>query len=525
LIRTRLLAAGLAVCLLYLTYPPPALAEDNAGRVFLIGITVEPAEIVLKATNRQQQLLVTARTPAGRLVDVTHRCELSSSDPQVASLSGAVVRGRREGAAEVRVRFGDSTGRVRVRVRDINDYPPVHFGNDVVPLFSKLGCNSGGCHGKASGQNGFKLSIFGFDPEADYDALVKEARGRRVFPAAPESSLFLTKPSGRVPHGGGRRLEVGSLDYELLHQWIEQGMPFGETTAPRVVSLRISPTERLLGFEADQQILATAVFSDGSLRDVTASAGYASNAGHVAEVDRGGRIRTGRAPGEAAITVRYVGHVAAVLVHVPRPGAPNPYPAVPVNNKVDELVLAKWKAMGLLPSELCDDATFLRRIYLDVLGTLPTPEEARAFLADKTPAKRKRLIDHVLGRPEYADYWALKWSDILLVNRDKLGDRGAFEFHRWLRKQFALNRPYDQWVRELVTASGMSAKNGPVNFYRAAQTPEDMAKAVSQVFLGIRLECAQCHHHPFEKWGQDDFYGLAGFFSGVERKPTGDRKS
>jgi hypothetical protein len=517
MIRTRLIAASLTICLLHLIFPPPTSAEDKAAGMF--AVTVEPAEIELKATNPQQQLLVTARTPAGRLLDVTHRCELSSSDPKVASVSArAVVRGRHEGAAEVRVRFGDSTANVRVRVRDFSVYAPVHFGNDVVPLFSKLGCNSGGCHGKASGQNGFKLSIFGFDPEADRDALVKEARGRRVFPAAPESSLLLTKPSGRVLHGGGRRLEVGSPDYDLLRAWIEQGMPSGETSAPRVVSIRVSPAERLLGLEADQQILATAVFSDGSLRDVTASAGYTSNAGHVAEVDRGGRIHTGRAPGEAAITVRYAGHVAAVLVRVPRPRAPDPYPALAVNDKLDELVGAKWKAMGLVPSELCDDATFLRRVYLDVLGTLPTPEEVRAFLGDKSAAKRKRLIDRVLARPEYADYWALKWADVLLVNRDKLGDRGAFEFHRWLRKQFAIDRPYDQWVRELITASGASAKNGPVNFYRAAQTPEDVAKAISQVFLGIRLECAQCHHHPFEKWGQDDFYGLVGYFNGMQRK-------
>jgi hypothetical protein len=428
-----------------------------------------------------------------------------------------VVRGQGEGTAEVRVRLGTQTAAVSVRVRDFASYPPVHFGNDVVPLFSKLGCNSGGCHGKASGQNGFKLSVFGFDPRADYDALVKEARGRRVFPAAPERSLLLAKPTGRVPHGGGRRLETGSPEYEVLHEWLKQGMPQGNSNAPHVVGLRVSPPARVLGFEGDQQVLATAVFSDDSCRDVTAAAGYASNADHVAEVDRGGRIRTARVPGEAAITVHYVGHVATVLVRVPRPDAPDPYPTLPVNNKIDELVGAKLKTMGIVPSGLCDDATFLRRTYLDVLGTLPTPEEVRAFLAAKDAAKRERLIDHVLDRPEYADYWALKWSDILLVNRDKIGDRGALEMHRWLRGQFARNRPYDQWVRELLTASGASAKNGPVNFYRAARTAEDVTKAVSQAFLGVRLECAQCHHHPFEKWRQDDFYGMAGFFTGLQR--------
>jgi hypothetical protein len=519
--RCKRLAAFVSVLLVLNTIgrarsepPPPERALPE-----LTALTVEPAEVLLRGANRQQQLLVTARTAGGRLLDMTHRCELTSSNPTVAALSGAVVRGRHEGTADVSVRVGNLTVRVPVRVRDFDDYPPVHFANDVVPLFSKLGCNSGGCHGKASGQNGFKLSVFGFDPAADYAALVKEGRGRRVFPAAPEHSLLLMKPSAQVPHGGGRRIETGSPDYELLREWVRQGTPTGSGNAPHVVELRLSPTDRLLDFDAGQQILATAVFSDGSRRDVTAAAGYASNAGHVAEVERGGRVRTGHAPGEAAITVNYMGHVAAVRIRVPRPGTPDPYPALAVNNKVDELVGAKLRVMGLVPSDLCDDAAFLRRTYLDVLGTLPTTRQVRDFLADKDPAKRKRAIEAVLARPEYADYWALQWSDILLVNRDRLGDRGAYELHRWLREQFAHNRPYDQWVRELITASGTSAKNGPVNFYRASKTTEDVTKAVSQAFLGIRLECAQCHHHPFEKWGQEDFYGLAGFFNGLERKP------
>ena len=516
--RNRLISLLAAFLAVWVSAAAPGV-QSRMPLPALSALTVEPTVLVLGGANPQQQLLITARTVSGRLLDVTHLCELTSSDPGIVSLSRAVVRGRREGTAEVRIRLGTLSAKVPVQVRDVANFPPVHFATDVMPLFSKLGCNSGGCHGKASGQNGFKLSVFGFDVQADYDALVKEARGRRVFPAAPQSSLFLTKPTGQVPHGGGRRLDAVSADYQLLRAWIAQGMPFGGDNPRHVVGLRVSPSERLLGFGADQQILATAEFSDGCHRDVTSAASYVSNADHVAQVDREGRIRTGQAPGEAAITVQYMGQVAVVIARVPRPGAPDPYPSLPICNKVDELIGAKRKAMGLLPSVLCDDATFLRRTYLDVLGTLPTPAEVRAFLADKHTAKRERLIDKILDRPEYADYWALKWSDILLVNRDKLGDRGAFELHRWLRRQFALNRPYDRWVRELLTASGPSAKHGPVNFFRAAQTTEDVTKAVSQAFLGIRLECAQCHHHPFDQWSQDDFYGLAGFFNGMQRKP------
>ncbi len=494
---------------------PPAPAEPLPA---IRALRIEPAPIALDGSNRQQQLLVTAEPRSGPPFDVTHRCEISSSDPAVAAVTGAVVRGVSDGTAEVRVRLGTLTATAQVRVRGAGRFPPVHFANDVMPVFSKLGCNSAGCHGKASGQNGFKLSVFGFDPDADYSALVKEARGRRVFPAAPEQSLLLLKPTGKIAHGGGRRLAPDSADYLVLSEWIKQGAPVGEPGAPRVTGIRVGPAERVLGMKAEQQILATAVFSDGTARDVTAAAGYTSNAGHVAEVDPRGRVRTGSAPGEAAITVHYMGHVAAARFQVPRPDAPNPYPALPVNNTVDELVWAKLRLMGILPSELSSDAAFLRRLYLDVLGTLPTPAEVRAFLADPDPGKRTKVIDKVLDRPEHADYWAQKWADILLVNRDKLGDRGSYEMHRWLRSQFTKNRPYDQWVRELVAASGSASQVGPVNFFRASATPEEMARAVSQAFLGIRLECAQCHHHPFEKWGQDDFYGLVGYFNGVQRK-------
>ena len=503
LIATLALAHSVAA-----TPPPPVRS-----------LTIEPAALELRGAYRRQQVLVTGRTADGRLIDLTHACELSTDRPEVARVSGSVVRGVADGTTLLRARAGGLEARAAVRVAASADFPPVHFANDVVPLFSKLGCNSAACHGKASGQNGFRLSVFGFDPAADYDALVKEGRGRRVFPASPGRSLLLLKPTGRVAHGGGRRVEAGSPDYELLLRWVEQGMPAGRADAPHAVALRLSPAGRVLGTRAGQQLLATAVFSDGSRRDVTAAASYTSNAPLVAEVDRHGRVRTGAVPGEAAITVNYMGLVAAARFQVPRPGAPPEYPALPVHNRIDELVWARLKTLGIVPSGLADDATFLRRAFLDVIGTLPRPDEVRAFLADRRPDRRRRLIDRLLEREEYADYSALQWADILLVNRDKLGDRGAFEFHRWLRAQFARNRPYDAWVRELLTASGSSARYGPVNFYRAAGTPEGAARAVSQAFLGVRLECAQCHHHPFDRWGQDDFYGLAGFFNGMTRRP------
>lgn len=502
------------------TLPPPTSGEPFPA---IQSLSAEPASILLHGANRQQQLLVTAKPSSGPPIDVTHRCEITSSDTAVAALSGSVVTSVSKGTAEIRIRLGSRSAIVPVQVRD-SGFPPVHFANDIMPLFSKLGCNSAGCHGKASGQNGFKLSVFGFDPDADYAALVKESRGRRVFPSAPEQSLLLVKPTGKIAHGGGQRIDPRSTDYLIIREWLKQGTPVGEKGAPRAVSLRVTPAERILGLKAEQQILATVVFSDGTERDVTAAAGYTSNASHVAEVDSGGRVRTGQTPGEVAITVHYMGHVAVVRFQVPRPGGPNPYPAIPTNNTIDELVWAKLKTIGILPSELASDAVFLRRVYLDVLGILPRPSEVLSFLEDPDPDKRAKWIDMVLNRPEYADYWAQKWADLLLVNHDKLGDRGSYEMHRWLRSQFAHNRPYDQWVRELIVASGLASQVGPVNFFRASGTPEVMTRAVSQAFLGIRLECAQCHHHPFEKWAQADFYGLAGFFNGMQLKklPSGD---
>jgi hypothetical protein len=489
----------------------------------LQSLTIEPDRIELFGSNRQQQLLITGWPATGQPVDVTHLCTAVSSDPSVLAVSGGRVQGIRDGEASIRVSLGKWTANVSATIRDLTVSPPVHFANDVMPLFSKLGCNSGGCHGKASGQNGFKLSVFGFDPEADYNAIVKESRSRRVFPAAPEHSLLLLKPTGKISHGGGRRLEADSPDYLLLRDWLTQGTPVGQSNGPRLVALHVSPTERILALKARQQILATALYSDGSRRDVTAAASYTSNADHVAAVDGRGLAQIGTTPGEAAITVNYMGQVAAVLLQAPRPDAPDPYPVLPTHNKIDEFAWSKLKTMGIVPSELCEDTVFLRRAYVDVLGTLPRPDEVRAFLAEPgepgaTRAKRAQWINKLLERPEYADYWTLQWADLLLVNRDKLGDRGAFEMHRWLRLQLARNRPYDVWVRDLITASGSSSRVGPVNFYRASATTEEVTRSVSQAFLGIRLECAQCHHHPFEKWSQDDFYGLAAFFNGLERK-------
>lgn len=511
-------SAGLSSAGLAAERTPPSNSANLPLGLQLEKLTVAPAEIELHAANRRQQILVTAHSIDGREWDVTRQCQISVSDSSLASVNGSLLAARVDGTTIVRVSLGDLQADVPLLVHGCEESPPIHFATDIIPVFSQLGCNGGGCHGRVQGQNGFKLSVFGYDPIADYQAILKESRGRRVFPGSPRNSLLLQKASARVPHGGGMRMAEDSVEYDLLHRWISQGAPLGDDSAPQLQRLEVVPTERVLTAGAEQQLLVTACFSDGTRRDVTHSAHFASNATNVSEVNLGGLVRCGELSGEAAVTINYMGQVAVARILRPRAGLLQPFPAVPTNNPIDKLVWRKLESMGFLPSELADDATFLRRLFLDVIGTPPSAHEVRQFLSETDPLKRSRWIDAVLERPEYADYWALKWADILLIDKGKLGDRGAFEFHRWLRNQFEHNRPYHQWVRDIIIATGNSGRSGPVNFYRAADTADELARTISQAFLGVRLECAQCHHHPFDRWSQSDFYGMAGFFQGLERK-------
>jgi hypothetical protein len=486
-------------------------------------LSVSPNPVRLSAASRRQQILVTGLRD-GREIDVTREASLQLASADNARLSGSVLSAIQNGNTEVIVRFENEALRVPVVVEGASSIHPVHFVNDVVPLFSKLGCNSGGCHGKASGQNGFKLSVFGFDAQADFASLSRESRGRRIFTGDPENSLLILKAIGVTAHGGGRRCQPDSPDHQLLSNWIRQGMPWGDDSAPTVASVRVEPADRVLGRSAEQQLLVTAVYSDGSTRDVTDAASYSTNSPVVADVEPGGLVHTGTVPGPAAITVNYMGQVAAARILVPQELPAGTFPASP-DNQIDRIVWRELRRLGILPSELSDDATFLRRTSLRVQGRLPTPDEVTAFLEDDSPDKRSRAIETLLGGEGFADFQTLKWADILLVDRKLLGERGAYEFHQWLRKQVADDVPYDQWVRELLTATGVSGKYGPVNFYRAMRTPDELTRGVSQAFLGVRMDCAQCHHHPFEKWGQDDFYGMSGFFNGLQRKklsPTRD---
>ena len=397
------------------------------------------------------------------------------------------------------------------------------FELDVMPILTSTGCTSGPCHGKSRGQNGFQLSLLGFDSDFDYASIVKHARGRRVNPTAPDQSLLLLKASGQTPHGGGIRVPGGSENFETIRRWIAAGMPRSTPSDPTLVGIEVSPRERILPAKAREQLRITARYSDGSTRNVTAETAYQSNDTAVAAIDVAGTVTAGALPGETAIMARYMNHIAVFNVAVPIAGSVDKetFSSLPRRNFIDELIWKRLQTLGITPSAACDDATFLRRASLDVIGRLPTPDEARAFLADKAADKRARLVDALLERPEYGDHWANKWVDLLRPNPYHVGVKATFNYDAWIRDAFRTNKPYDKFVFDLLTARGSTFRNGATVMFRDRRTPEDLTTITCQLFLGIRLDCARCHHHPFEVWGQDDFYGTASYFTRVGRKGIG----
>ncbi len=399
----------------------------------------------------------------------------------------------------------------------------VSFVNDVVPLLTKSGCNTGVCHAKAgSGQNGFQFSLLGFEPQEDFEHLVNEGRGRRLFPASPEQSLLLLKATGIVPHGGGVRLEPNSKSYDLLLGWIRQGANYDGDSAPKLIAFEVVPREGSVNPNETQQLTAVARYSDGSQREVTDLALYEANDRAMAEVNGSGLVHFSDIPGKSAIMLRYQGRVAVYNASIRMAATVDSLP--PSKNFVDDFVFANLKAIGVPPSPVCDDATFLRRVTLDIAGRLPTEEEASAFFVSQETNKRDQVIDALLRSPDYADYFANKWTALLKNRRDDASDlKSNFAFHAWIRDSLLANKPYDQLVRELLAATGTVIGNPAVAWYKRVKEPKEQLEDVAQLFLGVRMQCAQCHHHPFERWSQDDYYSLSAFFSQVGRKPSNTR--
>ncbi len=492
-------------------------------------LLVEPAELKLTDADQRVQLLVTVDGGERRRVDVTHTARLVSSNPNVVVIEAGRVRPVADGEARITIETvnpADANQTLKreivVQVTGAGVEKPVNFINDIVPILSKTGCNAGGCHGKASGQNGFMLSLLGAEAKKDYDTLVNDARGRRIFPTAPDHSLLLLKAIGAVPHGGGERFSSNSFEYLMLRRWITQGTPWGSDKDPRVTRIEVSPKRRLVGSRVEQQLRIVAHYTDGSTQDVTRFTEYKAQQPDILAVNASGRVNTLGRTGEGTVMVRYMGQVDVARLTVPF-GDRLPdehYKGFASEGRIDELVLDKWKDLGIAPSPMADDATFLRRAQLDLLGVLPTSDEVRAYVADADVNKRAKLIDRLLERPEYADRWAMFWGD-LLRNKRRNGDQakhGSYAFDAWIRNAFATNMPYDQFVSAILTAQGNVSDNPPVVWYREVRNIEHLVNDSAQLFLGTRVNCANCHNHPYEAITQDDYWSYAGFFARLGKK-------
>ncbi|MCC2672232.1 MAG: Bacterial Ig-like domain (group 2) [Armatimonadetes bacterium] len=531
----------------------PAVAAVPAD---LTGLTLEPASIVLDGPRSLQYLVVTGTAKDGSTHDLTGQVRFSLADAKPAKVAGGVLRPVADGKTRLTATLGKlSTAPVEVTVQNATAPVAVEFINDVMPVLAKGGCNATACHGSPVGKGGFKLSLFGYEPGEDFKAIAEDQKGKRINAKAPEQSLLLTKATMSIPHAGGVRFKTDSPEYKILLAWLKEGAPgVGEFEA-RVKQLRVLPGQPWMPRpEAVQRLVVVAEMTDGSVRDITQKAVYSSNDDAIADVDDRGLV-TAKRPGETAVMVRYLGQVAISRIAV-LPSWKLPESKLGQANYIDKLVQAKLQKLRTAPAPLCSDEEFVRRTYLDACGIIPTAEEAKAFLEDTSPDKRAKLIDQLLARPEHTDLWTLRWNDTIR-NNPRLTRVGAEPFAQWIREQIASNRPYNEWVSDILTATGKTSPmqldmanlprqlqrqleganprqkerieamvqdlnsrpaNPPANYFVISKDPLDTTSATSQIFLGVRIECARCHNHPFEKWTQNDYYGLAAFFTGVQAR-------
>lgn len=518
----RCLPIYFGLCIVYTT---DSIVRANTDFV------VSPANVTLKGNDARSQLMVTAleATVADRAEDLTGKATFQSSNPGIVNVtSTGRVLAINNGSAALTVRVAGISKTVPVTVSGIDPKTPVGFKESVMPILSRAGCNMGACHASQYGKGGFKLSVFGFAPEEDHRAIVRERAGRLSNFINPAESLFLQKPTVDAVHEGGKRLEKGSTDYNILERWLAGGAPGPSTIANPVTDLKVHPPRRVGSKGFTQQLRVLATFADGNVADVTHWARFDSMDESVLAVNADGFVKT-VGKGQGTAMVRFGGHSAISMFVVPYADRVE-LGEWKNHNFIDEFASAKFREIGIPPSGLCDDATFLRRACLDVTGSLPSVELAKEFLASKEADKRSKLIDALLGLSkdpkrnihddDYAAYWALKWSDLIRSNSAAIGEQGMWALNNWLKTSFRENKPFDKIVRELVTAKGSTFSNGPANYFRIASNPPDLTEATTQLFLGVRLQCAKCHNHPYEPFSQADYYGFAAFFARVGNKSS-----
>jgi hypothetical protein len=496
-----------------------------AAPVFAQTLAVLPSTVELSSPEARQRLLAEA-TANDHVEDWTRDAEWSSSDPKIATVDAhGIVQPVGDGEARITARAKGRTATATVRVKDSHTPFQWSFRNHVIPVMTKMGCNQGACHGALAGKNGFKLSLRGYDPQADYDTLTRQSVGRRVSLAEPDASLVLLKPSFGIPHGGGKRFAKDSLEYRVIEEWIAAGAPPPNDKDAEIAGLEAFPAAAVLAPEAEQQIVVRARYSDGHTEDVTPWVKFNSTNEGVATVDDNGRVKMTGA-GEAAVTLWYSSRVLYSRLTVPFPTQVSAaaYEQFPRQNFIDDLVVAKWKNLHLAPSKIAGDSEFLRRAYLDAAGILPTSEEVETFLADKSPDKRPEVVNRLLQREEFFDNWAYKWSDLLLVSTRRLNSTAMWAFYDWIRDSVKHNKPWDQFAKEIFAVSGSTRQNGALNYFVLHKDPIDLSENATLAFTGQRIMCARCHNHPLEKWTQTQYYQMANLFAriGVKNGTMGD---
>ena len=499
----------------------------NSTRAAEPAFQVAPEKIELAGRLDYFQIQVSVLQNQKIVRDLTHEVSYTSLTPDTLEVNAAgLVRPLKLGQGKIEVSRGKEKRIISVNVKPRPSGKNVSFVKDVVPVLNKGGCSLGGCHASQFGKGGFKLSLFGYAPEQDYPAIARDDRQRRVSILQPKESLILQKASMGVAHGGGRRFAKDSYEYRILETWIAEAVTEIAKDEPKVVGMELTPMSRRYRKGDIQQLRVVAEYSDGTKQDVTALAQYDSLIENIATVTPRGKIEI-QGPGQTAVMVRFMGQAKISTVISPYKEKVDLAGFKP-NNFVDEHIKQRFTELGLEPSSLCSDEVFIRRAFIDAIGTLPPPETVKAFLASKDPAKRSKLIDELLGltgdpqRDLYVEawsaYWGMKWGDLLRINRNKVGDGGMWAFSNWVRQSLRENKPVNKFVSEIITAQGSIYENGPANYFKIATKAEDLAEATSQIFLGVRLQCAKCHHHPFEVYSQKDYYSLAAFFTRVSNK-------
>jgi hypothetical protein len=533
-VRDRQVSANQVMKRILLTFflmTIPALAESNLVKESdlpiaavdpgaPVKIQVTPADFTITGSRQRVQFVVTGNYENAESADLTRIAKYEIADPDIARIDDrGSVTPLADGQTTILIKAGGQTAVARINVGA--EPQPVSFHNHALAVFARAGCSTGGCHGAPHGKGGFRLSLFASNPALDAQTIVREEFGRRVNLLEPESSLLLAKPQNRIAHEGGKRLEKGELDQQLLIDWIAEGCAI-DSDAPKCVGIEITPGSNVFRRRPHhvQQFRVEAKFEDGAVRDVTHLAVFQSSDETVCKVSRRG-LAVGLRRGEAAVIVRYLEQLESTLVSFVDNVENFVWSAPEPANYIDEHVHAKLRQFQYLPSELCSDEVFLRRVHLDVTGLLPTPDAALYFLDNSDPDKRAKLIDELLESKDHAAFWAQKWGDLLKLSTKQIGHKGVYKFHRWIHEAVAENRPYDEFARQILLASGSNLTNPQTNYYRSGSDTSDIMESTSQLFLGTRIACAKCHNHPYEAWTQDNYYGLSAFFNRITTKKIG----